>query len=160
MTSDGNQQSRADDSARESPAPHDAESVSKSLQLLDDAATEQGRDWKLIDALLVTLAAFPAGSRVDVLAPHDPRDPTRRLRPEFRARMDAVADSLSDDEAALFLGVGTRQWTPDEVERFMTETEPTLKMRDEPITPWPWLILGLDSTSAPALIRKAAENDE
>ncbi|PRB18848.1 hypothetical protein CQ042_00045 [Microbacterium sp. MYb62] len=74
--------------------------------------------------------------------------------------MDAVADSLSDDEAALFLGVGTRQWTPDEVERFMTETEPTLKMRDEPITPWPWLILGLDSTSAPALIRKAAENDE
>ncbi|WP_258131861.1 hypothetical protein [Microbacterium sp. MYb62] len=42
----------------------------------------------------------------------------------------------------------------------MTETEPTLKMRDEPITPWPWLILGLDSTSAPALIRKAAENDE
>ena len=89
--------------------PADAETVSRSLQLLIETAAEQGRDWKLIDALLITLTAFIADRGTDVLAPCGPKDPRRRLRPEYRAQIDAVVDSLSDDEAACVLGIGARQ---------------------------------------------------
>lgn len=85
---------------------HDLEN---SLQRLFDVAAEQGRDWKLIDALLVTMTEMVSERGEDVLTPITADRPERRLRPEFRARIEAVVDSLSDDEAADFLGVGTRQ---------------------------------------------------
>lgn len=103
---------------REEPAPGaasepwtqvDADTVSKSLDHLVETAAEQGRDWKLVSALLTTMTAFIAERGADVLAPSDPEDPSRRLRPEFRARIEAVVDSLSDDETAAFLEIGTRQ---------------------------------------------------
>lgn len=87
----------------------DADTVSESLNLLFETAAEQGRDGKLVSALLTTMTAFIADRGADVLAPPDPEDSERRLRPEFRARIDAVVDSLSDDETAAFLGIGTRQ---------------------------------------------------
>nr|WP_017201822.1 helix-turn-helix domain-containing protein [Microbacterium barkeri] len=80
-----------------------------SLRGLFDAAAEQGRDWKLIDALLITMTEMVSERGEDVLAPTTAERPERRLRPEFRARIEAVVDSLSDDEAADFLGIGTRQ---------------------------------------------------
>lgn len=109
MTSGGEPQNYDGDGAPAQWTPVDAETVSNSLQLLIETAAEQGRDWKLIDALLITLTAFIADRGADVLAPCDPKDPRRRLRPEYRARIDAVIDSLSDDEAACVLGIGTRQ---------------------------------------------------
>lgn len=87
----------------------DADTVSESLNLLIETAAEQGRDGKLVSALLTTMTAFIADRGADVLAPPDSEDSGRRLRPEFRARIDAVVDSLSDDETAAFLGIGTRQ---------------------------------------------------
>ncbi|MEV7608526.1 helix-turn-helix domain-containing protein [Microbacterium sp. NPDC089320] len=87
----------------------DADTVSESLNLLIETAAEQGRDAKLVSALLTTMTAFIADRGADVLAPPDPDHPERRLRPEFRARIDAVVDSLSDDETAAFLGIGVRQ---------------------------------------------------
>ncbi|MEV4737570.1 helix-turn-helix domain-containing protein [Microbacterium sp. LWO14-1.2] len=87
----------------------DADTVSESLNLLIETAAQQGRDGKLVSALLTTMTAFIADRGADVLAPPDPEDPGRRLRPEFRARIDAIVDSLSDDETAAFLGIGVRQ---------------------------------------------------
>lgn len=89
--------------------PLDAETVSRSLQALIETAAEQGRDYKLIDAIILTLTAFIAESGEDVLAPSDSASSTRRLRPEYRARIEAVVDSLSDDEVSSFLSIGTRQ---------------------------------------------------
>lgn len=95
----------------DSELDHDAElhDLEASLQRLFDAAAEQGRDWKLIDALLITMTEMVAERGEDVLTPITADHPERRLRPEFRARIETVVDSLSDDEAADFLGVGTRQ---------------------------------------------------
>lgn len=102
-----NTSGRDTDSALERDAAwRDLES---SLQGLFDAAVEHGRDWKLIDALLITMTEMVSERGEDVLTPISTERPERRLRPEFRARIEAVVDSLSDDEAADFLGVGTRQ---------------------------------------------------
>ncbi|WP_372983789.1 helix-turn-helix domain-containing protein [Microbacterium sp.] len=98
---------RYTDSALEHDAAwHDLES---SLQRLFDAGAQQGRDWKLIEALLITMTEMVSERGEDVLTPVSTEQPERRLRPEFRARIEAVVDSLSDDEAAAFLGAGTRQ---------------------------------------------------
>lgn len=94
---------------RSSWTPVDAETVSRSLQALIETAAEQGRDYKLIDAIFLTLTAFIAESGEDVLAPSDSASSTRRLRPRYRARIEAVIDSLSDDEVSDFLSIGTRQ---------------------------------------------------
>lgn len=102
---------REEESVPEQPqgTPVDAETLSRSLQLLIDTAAEQGRDWKLIDALLVTLTDCIEEGGEDVLEPPDSAHPGRRLRPGYRARIKVVVDSLSDDEAADLLGIGTRQ---------------------------------------------------
>ncbi|MGF9660212.1 hypothetical protein AAIH18_22535, partial [Pantoea agglomerans] len=94
---------------RSSWTPVDAETVSRSLQGLIETAAEQGRDYKLIDAIFLTLTAFIAESGEDILAPSDSASSTRRLRPRYRARIEAVIDSLSDDEVSDFLSIGTRQ---------------------------------------------------
>lgn len=86
----------------------DADTVSRSLSQLIETVAEQGRDGKLVSALLTTMTAFIADRGADVFAPPDPEDSGRRLRPEFRARIDAVVNSLSDDETAAFLGIGVR----------------------------------------------------
>lgn len=121
------------------------------LRELADVLTAGGRDAKLFNALVVTLAELltehdghllvddtpdpkhPSPPSDDQTAPladedatpgeddkaaGDPGDtdseeevesPRRRLRPEVRARWEAVMDSHSDDEAALRLGVLVRQ---------------------------------------------------
>lgn len=110
MTSaDEREEGHAADANSEPWTQVDADAVSESLNHLIETAAEQGRDGKLVSALLTTLTAFIAERGTDVLAPPDPEDPRRRLRPEFRERIDAVVDSLSDDETAAFLGIGTRQ---------------------------------------------------
>lgn len=109
MTSAVEHQEHAGGAGSEPWTQVDADTVSKSLQLLLDTAAEQGRDWKLVSALLITMTAFIGERGADVLAPPDSENSRRRLRPELRARIEAVVDSLSDDEAADFLGIGTRQ---------------------------------------------------
>lgn len=109
MTSADEHQQHATGAESEPWTQVDADTVSKSLQLFLDTAAEQGRDWKLVSALLITMTAFIGERGADVLAPPGSENSRRRLRPEFRARIEAVVDSLSDDEAADFLGVGTRQ---------------------------------------------------
>ena len=109
MTSADEREEHAPGAASEPWTQVDADTVSKSLDHVIETAAEQGRDWKLVSALLTTMTAFIAERGADVLAPPDPEDPRRRLRPEFRERIDAVVDSLSDDETAAFLGIGTRQ---------------------------------------------------
>lgn len=89
--------------------PVDAETVLNSVHRLIETAAKQGRDGKLVSALLTTMTAFIADGGADVLAPPDAEGSRRRLRPAYRARIEAVVDSLSDDEAAAFLGIGTRQ---------------------------------------------------
>lgn len=105
-----------------------ASSFSNSIQRLIDEAVEQGRDGKLIVALFVTLTEFIAERGADVvslesgiLSPGEPDDEGQeeasdeepssrlRLRPEYRAHIEALIDSFSDDETAWFLGIGVRQ---------------------------------------------------
>lgn len=109
MTSADEREEHAADAGSEPWTQVDADTISKSLNHLIETAAEQGRDGKLVSALLTVMTAFLAERGADVLAPPDPKDSGRRLRPELRARIDAVVDSLSDDETAAFLGVGTRQ---------------------------------------------------
>ena len=85
MTSNRSEQPLGDIATREESARIDAETVSKLLQLLVDTAAEQGRDWKLLDALLITMTAFISERGADVLTPLNSEDPRPRLRPEFRA---------------------------------------------------------------------------
>lgn len=109
MTSAGEREEHAAGAKSQPWTQVDADTVSKSLNHLIETAAEQGRDGKLVSALLTTMTAFIAERGADILAPPDPEDSRRRLRPEFRARIDAVVDSLSDDETAAFLDIGTRQ---------------------------------------------------
>lgn len=109
MTSEARSQESSHEAEQRAWTAVDAETVSRSLQALIETAAEQGRDYKLIDAILLTLTAFIAESGEDVLAPSDSASSTRRLRPEYRARIEAVVDSLSDDEVSSFLSIGTRQ---------------------------------------------------
>ncbi|MDR6144106.1 hypothetical protein QE375_003660 [Microbacterium foliorum] len=109
MTSADECEDHAAGAESESWTQVDADTFSRSLNHLVETAADQGRDGKLVSALLTTMTAFIAERGADVLAPPDPDDPGRRLRPEFRARIEAVVDSLSDDETAAFLEIGTRQ---------------------------------------------------
>lgn len=109
MTSEDRSDDSSHEAERSSWTPVDAETVSRSLQALIKTAAEQGRDYKLIDAIFLTLTAVIAESGEDVLASYDSTSSMRRLRPEYRARIEAVIDSLSDDEVADFLSIGTRQ---------------------------------------------------
>ncbi|MGW9156111.1 hypothetical protein [Microbacterium sp. NPDC055665] len=103
-------------------------SVLEALRRLVEAASDSGRDWKLIDALLQTMIELVLETEGDVLVPAEPQDyepikgadakPSsggsnaqlpRRLRPEYRLRIEAVVDSWSDDETADFLMIGLRQ---------------------------------------------------
>jgi len=98
------------------------------LERLVNVVVEQGRDWKLIDALLRTIIGFVIEKDGQVLAPDampssapgdvsaelggDVRSPPPgqpRLLPEFRLRIEAVRDSWSDDETAAYLLIGLRQ---------------------------------------------------
>lgn len=108
MTSAGESEGNESDTKSERGSPVDVEIASRALQQLMEMAEENGRDWKLIDALLITLTSF-LEEGPDVLAPPGPEDPRRRLRPEYRARVEVVVESLSDDETAHFLGIGPRQ---------------------------------------------------
>ncbi len=103
---------RAETAAEDQSDTHEAvspEEIAASLSHLFEVAAEQGRDWKLIDALLITITEFISEKGRDVLTPIDSSHPEQRLRPEFKARIKAIVDSFSDDEAAAFLGIGTRQ---------------------------------------------------
>jgi hypothetical protein len=85
------------------------EILEASFQRLFHAAAQQGRDWKFISALFSTITEIIRLQGNDALVPSDEAQEGRRLRPELRARIEAVIDSFSDDEAADFLGIGTRQ---------------------------------------------------
>lgn len=113
---------------RDTASREETESVLESFKCLVQVASEAGRDWKLIDALLHTMvelvletsgdalnppgmpAAEPSVSSESASAqPVAPDPPRRRLRAEYRLRLDAVIDSWSDDETAEFLTIGLRQ---------------------------------------------------
>lgn len=108
MTSACESEENESDTQSERGSPVDVEIALHALQQLLEAAEENGRDWKLIDALLITLTSI-LEEGPDVLAPSGPKEPRRRLRPEYKAQVQVVVDSLSDDETAHFLGVGPRQ---------------------------------------------------
>lgn len=85
------------------------ESTMPAVQRLFDTAAAQGRDLKLVVALLNTIVRLVTEKGTDVLVPPDSEKSRRRMRPEIRAHILAIIDSFSDDEAARFLGIGTRQ---------------------------------------------------
>lgn len=122
-------ESRADDVAVVEE-PDETGDLSASLTALFQVAASQGRDWKLIDALLRTMIEFVVETQGDVFTRTDKIGaaaaseldaaesqssgrttayPGRRLRPEFRDRIEAVIDSWSDDETADYLQIGLRQ---------------------------------------------------
>ncbi|MGW9269049.1 helix-turn-helix domain-containing protein [Microbacterium sp. NPDC055599] len=109
MTSADERPQHAADMESEPWSQVDVDTVSESINTLIETAAAQRRDAKLISALLTTLTTFITERGADVLAPADLEDMTRQLRPAYRARIEAVVDSLSDDETAAFLGIGTRQ---------------------------------------------------
>lgn len=99
--------------------------VTRGVNNLVAAASRLNRDWKLVDALIRTIADFieelqgrvyaddgttakPSRDRLDG-PPTEPASTEREVSPVFKARVAAVIDSLSDDEAAWFLKVGLRQ---------------------------------------------------
>ncbi|MGH8954556.1 MAG: hypothetical protein ACRDVF_06025 [Microbacterium sp.] len=99
--------------------------VTRGVNDLVAAASRLNRDWKLVDALIRTIADFfeelqgrvyvdngsaakPSRDCLD-RPPTDPVSTKREVPPVFKARVAAVIDSLSDDEAAWFLKVGLRQ---------------------------------------------------
>jgi len=104
------------------------EAVLESFTRLVQAAAEAGRDWKLVDALLHTMVDLVLETSGDLFAPPEtsvaealtdsesaaaqtiaPGRSNRRLRVEYRLRLEAVIDSWSDDETADFLMIGLRQ---------------------------------------------------
>ncbi|ROR83246.1 hypothetical protein SAMN06295974_1308 [Plantibacter flavus] len=95
---------------------------------LIETAQSHGRDWKLVAAVLAVLTTFVAETTPEELAVRLPPKLTgghpgadgapsarsRRTRSfplskQQKDRLRAVIDSLSDDEAAHFLGVGVQQ---------------------------------------------------
>ena len=111
------------------PVSHeDFDSVLDEFRRLVQVAADTGRDWKLIDALLRTIVQLVRETGGDVFdasemqaserraksgeepSPADEADePRRRLRPQFRLRLESVIDSWSDDETADYLMIGQRQ---------------------------------------------------
>lgn len=105
----------------------DFDSVLDEFRRLVQVAADTGRDWKLIDALLQTIVKLVRETRGDVFetsgvwasqpgtksgeeaSPVNEAKPRRRLRPEYRLRLEAVIDSWSDDETADYLLIGLRQ---------------------------------------------------
>lgn len=113
---------------QDAPTQEDIETTLTAFKGLVQTAADTGRDWKLVDALLRTMIEMVLEAGDDVLSPPQTRphesnprqdvitgetEPStpqvRRLRPVYRLRIQAVVDSWSDDEAADFLMVGTRQ---------------------------------------------------
>lgn len=103
-------------------------SIREALEDLIHVARSRGRDMKLVSALLRSMAEFmqehgadatitaSTGSDVDPPGSHeDARNPAAEsplrasISPALRSRLHAVIDSLSDDETARLLGIGTRQ---------------------------------------------------
>ena len=99
-------------------------SLTDSLQLLVEVAARQGRDWKLIGALLQVIVDMVTATDGDVFETQvgsttsrsrsdentaEERRSHGKLLPEFRMRIACVIDSWSDDEAADYLHVGLRQ---------------------------------------------------
>jgi len=104
------------------------DSVLNAFRRLVEAAADTGRDWKLVDALLQTMVELVLETQGDLFistgvqssepstfadgatpSAEPTAAPKLRLRPEYRLRFEAVIDSWSDDEAARFLAIGTRQ---------------------------------------------------
>ncbi len=102
--------------------------VSEGLGRLIAVTSRQGRDWKLVAALIQTITDFirevhaqvyTEDAVTPVLLDHKNHPPQpdadtnkvaeRRLSPVFTSRVKAVVDSWSDDETAWFLNVGLRQ---------------------------------------------------
>lgn len=99
--------------------------VTRGVNDLIAAATRLNRDWKLVDALIRTIADFiealpdrgysengdsakPSRERLKG-PPTEPASTKREMSPAFKPQVAAVIDSLSDDEVAWFLEVGLRQ---------------------------------------------------
>lgn len=106
----------------------DLDSALNAFRRLIQTAADNGRDWKLVEALLQTTLELVRETRGDLfdaseiqapkpgtnsgkMPPHtDEADKRRRrLRPEYRRRLEAVVDSWSDDETADYLVIGLRQ---------------------------------------------------
>ncbi|MBT2486732.1 MULTISPECIES: hypothetical protein [unclassified Microbacterium] len=131
-----NSDPRSHKEASKPPAQHDESAeatqedfnaVLDSFRRLVQAASDSGRDWKLIDALLHTMVDMVSETQGDLFESSDAQasvlsadavteslseaagEARVRLRPEYRLRLEAVIDSWSDDEAADFLMVTLRQ---------------------------------------------------
>ncbi len=92
-----------------SKTPTEVESTKAALERLIGTAAAHGRDWKLVKSLVLTIAGFISEKGADVLFEASPAHPAGRMRPEYRAQVEAIIDSFSDDETAYFLDVGLRQ---------------------------------------------------
>lgn len=105
----------------------DSDGIAQALGELMQAAQSQGRDTKLVSAMLRAIGDFIASGR-EPLVLIDAQDSTGLLEPAdaavaastrdrrpatmspaLRDVLSAVIGSLSDDEAARYLGVGVRQ---------------------------------------------------
>ncbi len=86
----------------------DVDTAKAALERLIGTAAAHGRDWKLVKSLVLTIAGFISEKGADVLFDASPAHPAGRMRPEYRAQVEAIIDSFSDDEAAYFLDISLR----------------------------------------------------